>query len=102
MVKYPKLFTKDFKILEANHSYLTKVVKLSNEQLASYVPVLQAPLQLIRTRYAFLKHLGRVQFDVTKPNFISIKHMIEPDEEKFMTKYAKCSRQEYEDFLKTI
>jgi hypothetical protein len=101
VVKYPKLFTKDFKILEANHNYLTKVVKLSNEQIATYIPILQVPLLTIKTRYAFLKHLNRVQFDVTKPNFVSIKNMVEADETVFMKKYAKCSQEEYDNFLKT-
>ena len=102
IIKFPKLFTKDFKIIEANYNYLTQVVKLTNEQIASYVPILQVPLVLIKTRYAFLKHLDRVQFDPTKPNFISIKNMIEHDEFIFLEKYAKAKTADYQKFLKTI
>lgn len=102
MTKNPKLFTKHYQILEANYNYLTKVIKLSNQQIASYSPILHAPLNLVRTRYAFLKNVNRVQFDVTQPNFISIKSMVEHDEKKFLEKYAKCSEDDYNHFLKTI
>ena len=102
IMKYPKLFTKDFQIIEANYNYLTKVIKLTNDEIASYSPILQAPLLLIKSRYCFLKHLDRVQFDVTKPNFISIKNMIEHDENKFLNKYAKSTKESYQKFLKNI
>lgn len=99
---YPKLFTKDFKIIEANFNYLTSVLKLTNQQIESYPPILQTPLLLIRTRYAFLKHLKRVQFDPTLPNYISLKSMIEPDEAKFIANLRESSLDEYKKFLKTI
>ncbi len=102
IVKYPKLFTKDIQILQSNYTYLTRVVKLSNEQIATYIPVLQTPLNLLKTRYAFLKHLGRLQFDVAKPNFISIKNMVDHDEKKFLSKYAKSTEEEYKNFMKNI
>lgn len=102
IIKYPKLFTKDFQIIEANHNYLTRVIKLTNEQIATYAPILQVPLQLLRTRYSFLKHLNRIQFDVTQPNFISVKNMVEHDEEKFLNKFAKTTENEYREFLKTL
>ncbi len=102
ILKYPKLFTKDFQILQSNYTYLTQVIKLSNDQIATYIPVLQTPLSLLKTRYAFLKHLGRLQFDVSKPNFVSIKNMVEHDEKKFLYKYAKSTENEYNTFLKNI
>jgi hypothetical protein len=99
---YPKLFTKDFKIIEANYSYLTKVMNLTDAQIESYPPILQTPLLLIKTRYAFLKKLNRVQFDPTQPGFISIKNLVDPYESNFIEKYAKTTLQEYQDFLKTL
>jgi len=99
---YPKLFTKDFKIIEANYNYITKVMKLNEQQIVSYPPILQAPLLLIKTRYAFLKHLERLQFDPTLPNYISVKRLIEPIETKFVEKYAKSNLIEYKNFLKSI
>lgn len=99
---YPKLFTKDFKIIEANYNYLTKVIKLTDQQIETYPPILQTPLLLVRTRYSFLRQLNRVQFDPTLPNYISIKNMIEHDEAKFLEKYAKSTLEDYKKFLKTI
>ena len=96
------MFTKDFKIIEANYSYLTKVMKLTDEQIESYPPILQTPLLLIKTRYAFLKHLNRVQFDPTLPGFISIKNFVDPYESNFLEKYAKTTPEEYQNFLKTL
>lgn len=102
MIRFPKLFTKDFQLIETNYNYLTNVIKLNNEQISTYVPVLQTPLNLLRTRYAFLVSLNRIQFDVAKPNFISIKNMVDHDESKFLKKYAKATNEEYQNFLKTI
>jgi mTERF domain-containing protein len=99
---YPKLFTKDFKIIEANYNYITKVMKLSDQQIINYPPILQAPLLLIKTRYAFLKHLDRLQFDPTLSNYIPVKSIIEPIETKFVEKYAKSNIIEYKKFLKSI
>ncbi len=77
-------------------------MNLTDAQIESYPPILQTPLLLIKTRYAFLKKLNRVQFDPTQPGFISIKNLVDPYESNFIEKYAKTTLQEYQDFLKTL
>ena len=102
MVTYPKLFTKDFKIIEANFIFLTQVMKLTHDQVAMYPPILQCPLILIKSRYTYLKHLNRLQFDPTLPNFVSLKSLCEPFDSKFCKNTAKTSLEEYKKFLKSI
>ena len=99
---FPKLFTKDFKIIQTNFNYLVQVMKLKPEEIALYPPILQAPLVLLKSRYAYLKHLNRVQFDPTQPNFISLSNLALHDEQAFCEKFAKATIEEYKKFLKTI
>ena len=102
LIRFPKLFTKEFSVIEANFVYLTRVVKLTHDEIASYPPILQVPLHLLKSRYAYLKFLDRVQFDPTKPNFISLKKLIEPEDAVFCEKSAKTSLNEYMKFLKSV
>ncbi|CAF0768903.1 unnamed protein product [Brachionus calyciflorus] len=102
LLKYPKLFTKDFENLESNFIFLTQVVKLTHEDIEQYPAILVCPLQTLKSRYAFLKSLDRIQFDPTKPNFISLKALCEPDEKVFCNKTARSSVDEFKKFLKTL
>jgi hypothetical protein len=77
-------------------------MKLTHDQIATYPPILQCPLILIKSRYTYLKHLNRLQFDPTLPNFVSLKSLCEPFDSKFCKNTAKTSLNEYKIFLKSI
>lgn len=98
----PRLFTKDYAIVQANFTFLTQVVKLTHTDLAAYPPVLYASLVLLKSRYAFLKHLDRLQLDPAKPNFVSLKSFCEPDDAEFCRRTAKTTLEEYKKFQKTL
>ena len=101
-VDYPRLFTKEHAQVEANFIYLTQVIKLTHEQIAHYPPILCASLLLVKTRYALLKKLDKLQFDPTQAGFVSLKALVEPVNESFCKKTAKITLDEYDKFLKSI
>lgn len=98
----PKLFTKEYELIQNNFTFLNKVAKLSHHEIAFYPPILYAPLIVIKSRFAFLKHLDRVQFDPTKPNYVTLKSLAERDDKEFCRRTAKTSIDEYNKFLKTL
>lgn len=101
--QHPKLFIKDFKKVEANFIFLNQVAKLSHEEIASCPQVLTESLLTLKSRYAFLKQLDRLQFDPTKPNFVSLKCLTRArTDEDFCKHVAKSTVQEYKSFLKTV
>ena len=102
LLTFPKLFTKEFEQIEANIVYLTQVCKLTDKFIAIYPPILCAPLHLLKSRYAYLKHLDRVQFDPTKPNFVSLKNLIEPNLNEFCSRTAKTTVEDFTNFLKKV
>jgi mTERF domain-containing protein len=102
ILAFPKLFTKEFQLVEQNFIYLTQVCKLTHTFIATFPPVLVVPLHLLKSRYAYLKYLNRAQFEPTKPNFISLKSLIEPDEIQFCRNSAKTSSEQFKKFLKTV
>ena len=99
---YPGLFLKNYKLLQTNFNYFVQVMKLEPSQILTYPPMLQVPLITIKSRYAFLKHLKRDQFDPTKPNFVSFNNLLIPNDNEFCEKFAKTTITEYRKFLKTL
>jgi hypothetical protein len=102
LTSFPKMFTKEFHIIESNFVYLTQVCKLANSFIASHPPILTTPLHLLKSRYAYLKSLERAQFDPAQANFVSLKNLVEHDDAEFCQKTAKTSLHEYKHFLKTV
>lgn len=56
----------------------------------------------LRQRHTFLETLGRAQYDPKNENFIPLKTLVEGTDLEFCTKYAKCSINDFNDFLKTL
>ncbi len=102
MINYPRLFTKNFQTIEANFVFLTQVAKLTHEDVAACPHALTESLLLLKSRFSYLKHLDRLQFDPTKPNFVSLRAMISDDDYQFCKRVAKTTLDEYKTFLKTV
>lgn len=98
----PKLFTRDYKLIKPNYNYLIDVFKLNDAQIREYPSSLYFPLVYLKSRFAYLRHLNMVQFDPTKPNFISLKDICEHTNETFCKKITKTSLDQFEKFLKTV
>jgi len=56
----------------------------------------------LRHRIGFLQSIARAQFDPTKPNYISMKGIIDGDDVHFAGTVAKSSVVEYNKYLKTL
>lgn len=98
----PKVFCRKTESIMEAYRFLVDVAKFNNQQLTDYPEVMRASLVQIKSRYSFLKTLKLDQFDPTKPNYVSLKDLIETDDKYFCTKIAKSSIQEYESFLKSL
>ena len=100
----PKLFTKEHEKIKNNYYYLTDVMKTKDSNISECPQILFMPLVKLRSRFSFLKHLKRNQFDPTKPNFVSLRDICNDkmNEEIFCKKVAKSTIEEYTNFLKSI
>lgn len=99
---YPRLFTKDYQIIQSNFTFLTQVAKLTHNEIAVFPPILCTPQIILKSRYAYLKHLDRLQLDPTKPNFVSLKSLTQYDDNEFCRKTAKTNLDDYKAFLRTL
>ncbi|CAF1039172.1 unnamed protein product [Adineta ricciae] len=100
--QYPKLFIYDYKLIELNFDFLYNEMNLSRERLLDYPPVLKQSFQQLRTRCLYLKYVKRLQFDPTKPNFVSLKDLCMKTNELFCQHVTKTSLRHYLDFMKTL
>jgi mTERF domain-containing protein, mitochondrial len=100
----PKLFTKECEKIKNNYYYLTDLMKTKDANIAECPQILYMPLVQLRSRFSFLKHLNRNQFDPTKPNFVSLRDICDKklDDELFCKKVAKSTLEEFTNFLRTI
>ncbi|CAF0737351.1 unnamed protein product [Didymodactylos carnosus] len=102
LVKYPKLYQYDFKLIELNFDFLFNEMNMKHERLLEYPPVLKQSFQCLRSRCLYLKSIKRDQFDPSKPNFVSLKALCLDTHELFCTQVTKTSVKEYLEFCKTI
>jgi mTERF domain-containing protein len=103
MVKsFPYLLIVSVKTLKNNFNYLNKVMKFTEADIANCPRLLNFSLQKLKSRYAYLVHLGLAQFDPAQPNFISGNDLIVPYDKVFCEKIAKTKFEDFENFLKTL
>ena len=99
---YPKLFIYDYKLIELNFDFLYNEMNLTRQRLIDYPPILKQSFQQLRTRCLYLKYLQRLQFDPTKPNFVSLKDLCLKTNDLFCQCVTKTSIQHYLNFMKTL
>lgn len=72
------------------------------ETIAETPEVLTCRKHRLKQRHLFLEKLGKLQFDPTKPNYISILDIVSHTDEYFATEIAKSSIHTFNAFLKTL
>jgi hypothetical protein len=97
----PKLFNQSEKNIAANYDFLIHVAKFTRQKIIEYPDVLYMPLTVLKSRYAFLKSLGRDQFDPSQPLFVSLKELCTLDDQRFAKKVAKSTFDDYKKFLRS-
>lgn len=56
----------------------------------------------LEQRHKFLKHLGKAQYDRSKPMYVSLTTLVSGSDEEFVMNVAKSTLPVYETFLKTL
>lgn len=77
-------------------------MEISNQDLVKSPEILSGHLHVIRNRHRFLLKYGRAQFDPTLPNYVPLKSFLDGDDNTWCEEYAKCSVEEYNNFLRMI
>lgn len=77
-------------------------MKISHEKILKSPEILTSRRHRLEQRFRFLKFLGKVQFDETKPVYISFKALVEGTEQEFVLHVCKSSLETYDNFLKTL
>jgi len=76
--------------------------KFAHELLAKFPNSLLGSWLDTKSRLDFLKHLGRDQFDPSRPNYVSPDMLATGDDSSFCISVAKCPLELYDEFLKTL
>ena len=101
--KAPKLFmVSDTDTIQDTFDLLHNEVGYSHELLASMPETLNGDLYAIKNRVAFLRRLGRDQFDPTLPNYVSPKSLGLSTDEIFSVKVAKASLSLFNKYVLTM
>jgi len=79
------------------------VKEMYNKQVVLHFPeILAAPKNELRARHAFLKFLGKNQYDPKKPNYISPKAIWQTSDKEFCSEVVKVPIDMFNKFLLTV
>ncbi|KAF9823021.1 hypothetical protein SFRURICE_018195 [Spodoptera frugiperda] len=98
----PKLLMLNQRSLFERFNYIHNVMKISHQTIKQSPEVLMCRKFRIKQRHLFLEKLGRSQYDPQKENYIPIKSLVEDSDTEFCKKFAKCSVNDFNTFLKTL
>lgn len=82
--------------------YIHNTMKLPHEIMTKQAAILSCRLEKIRTRHEYLKALGKVQYDPTKPMYISPMSIVSGTDVDFCSNVAKTTVETYNMFLKSL
>lgn len=77
-------------------------MKIPHDKILKSPEILTSRLHRLKERHEFLKFIGKVQFDETKPGYISFKSFVEGTDKDFVLNVCKSSVATYDNFLKTL
>lgn len=77
-------------------------MKIPHEKILKFPEILTSRRHRLKQRYEFLKHLGKAQFDETKPNYVSFKSFVGGTDKDFILDVCKSTPETYDNFLKTL
>lgn len=102
LLQKPKLWLMNQLALIRRFNYIHNSMKISHEDILKSPGILLSREFRIRQRHTFLSQLNRAQYDSTKENYVPIIALAEGTDVDFCKKYAKCTVDDFNLFLKTI
>lgn len=82
--------------------YIHNVMKIPHEKIVQSPEILTSRRHRLKQRHDFLRLIGKLQFDETKPGYISLKSFVEGNDKDFVLNVCKSSLETYDNFLKTL
>ncbi|XP_077989839.1 transcription termination factor 3, mitochondrial-like [Glandiceps talaboti] len=102
VLNQPKILTTGRYKLLSTFDYLHNTVGIKHKQMTQFPHVFRSSLQKFKERHKYLVKLGRAQYDVSKPGYVSLERMIIVPDEIFCEEIAKSSIVDFNNFLKTL
>lgn len=84
------------------YDFISKQMKISNEQLIGRPKVLTCRLFQLRERHGFLKFLNRAQYDPKLDMYIALDDLVLGNDEQFAQNTARSTYSEFDAFLRTL
>ncbi|VVC24613.1 Transcription termination factor, mitochondrial/chloroplastic [Cinara cedri] len=98
----PKLYTMSKNHLLQRFDYIHNTMNINHDRIVLEPQVLSCRLFRIKQRHEYLKYLNRVQYDPTKPNYVSLLKLVSGTDSEFCLNIAKTSVEMFNSYLKTI
>jgi len=101
LLRAPQVFMQwDEDSIRETHSVLRQMY--TNQVLLHWPAILAVPAREVKTRHAFLRFLGKSQYDPKKPNYVSPKVISETTDQEFCAQVAKVPIDIFNKFLLTV
>ena len=77
-------------------------MSITHKQMVESPNVLKRGKHFLSSRHKFLVKHGRAQYNPELPNYVSMKALVDSDDEEFSVEVAKSSLEEFDRFLRTL
>ena len=91
----------DYEVALHNFTYMTHDMQIPHELILKWPAALSHSTSALKERYKALEALDRIQFDPTKPNFVSLERLLGTTFQEFCDTVLRMPREKVGLFLKT-
>lgn len=102
LLTQPKLYTMSKNHLLQRFNYIHNTMNINHDHIVLEPQVLSCRLFRIKQRHEYLKYLNRVQYNPTKPNYVSLLKLVSGNDSDFCLNIAKTSVEMFNSYLKTV
>ncbi|XP_047515610.1 transcription termination factor 3, mitochondrial [Pieris napi] len=102
LLEKPKIWMMNQRSLLERFNYIHNVMKITHEDIKENATILTYRNFIIKQRHLFLEKLGRAQYNKKKANYVPLAELCSGTDVEFCIKYAKCSVEDFNIFLKTM
>ncbi|XP_038052068.1 transcription termination factor 3, mitochondrial-like [Patiria miniata] len=102
ILKEPKLLLRGKEKLIGMFDYLHNHMGIPHKQILKNPTVFNGRVFRMQERHQFLRFHGRAQYDPTQPGYVALERLAKLPDDVFCQEIAKSSKEEYDNFLKTL
>uniref|UniRef100_A0A8L7T078 Bm2876, isoform d n=2 Tax=Brugia malayi TaxID=6279 RepID=A0A8L7T078_BRUMA len=101
LLKDPRVFMMEPNALQTTYNYLRFTVHISNMQICEWPLCLRFTIGAIRRRHEFLVLLHKADYNEGSPNYVHLRSLLQPSDQKFAVNVAHTYLNVYNAFLKS-